>query len=135
MRSTQRGIVAFILVVSMLIGAFAYASSYTTTFSYCRGVLGAVRYYSGSNIRASLTPKSNPVQTSYFRLYRVTDGFLGTKIYTVVAQPMFNSSTTGATVVRSYPRVGKGNYAFEFEKIDSQKNSVYVTGKMSMYNY
>jgi|GEM_PF-2895286 len=36
------------------------------------------------------------------RLYHVTDGSLGTKIYRVVAQPKFNSSTTGATVVRSY---------------------------------
>lgn len=65
----------------------------------------------------------------------MTDGAFGTKVYKVVAQPTFNSSTTGATVIRSYPSVGKGNYAFEFEKIDSQKNSVYVTGTMSMYNY
>lgn len=118
-------------------GVVAYASSYTSAFSYQRGVLGAVRYYSGSNIRASLTPKSNPVQTSYLRLYRVTDGAAGTKIYTKVAQPTFNSSTTGATVVRSYPSVGKGYYAFEFEKTTlAQKDSgVWVNGGISMYNY
>lgn len=135
MNSTRTGIIAFILVASLGIGSLAYASSYTTAFSYCRGFLGTVRYYSGSNIRASLTPKSNPVQTSYLRLYRVTDGPLGSRIYRLVAQPTFNSNTTGATVVRSYPGVGSGNYAFEFEKIASHKNSIYVTGSMSMYNY
>jgi len=135
--STKRGVVAFVLVASLAIAAVAYASTYASSFSYQRGMLGAVRSYSGSNIRASLSPKSNPVQTSYLRLYRVTDGPLGTKTYKTVAQPTFNSSTTGATVVRSYPGVGSGNYAFEFEKTTlAQKDSgVWVTGGISMYNY
>ena len=137
MSSTQRGIVAFVLVASLAMGAVAYASSYSSTFSYQRGLLGKVRYYDGQNIRASLTPKSNPIQTSYLRLYRVTYLIDGTAIYRTVAQPTFNSSTTGATVVRSYPGVGKGNYAFEFEKTTwAQKNSgVWVTGNINMYNY
>lgn len=135
MNSTQKGITAFMLCSCLALAGAAYASTYTTTFAYSRGVLGVVRTYSGANIRASLTPHSIPVQTSYLRLYRVTDGPLGTKIFRLVAQPTFNSSYTGATVVRSYPGVGRGSYAFELEKIDAQKNSVLVTGTITMYNY
>lgn len=130
---SAKAIVTFIVLLSLLVPAVAYASSYWTSVSFCRGVLGAWRAYDGGNVRASLTAKSSQYQTYVIRLYRKTLWTSG-PVSTSSACP---STTSGYYSVRSFPGVGAGTYAFEFEKAtDAQHNSIYITSSnVHLYNY
>ena len=130
---SAKGIVTFIVLVCLLVPAVAYASSYWTSVSFCRGVLGSWRTYSGSNVRASLTAKSSQNQTYVIRLYRKTAWVSGP----VKTSSACSSTPSGYSSVRSFPGVGSGMYAFEFEKAtDAQHNSIYITSNnVHLYNY
>lgn len=131
---SAKGIVTFIVLVSLLVPATAYASSYWTGVSFCRGVLGAWRTYSGSNIRASLTATSSQNQTYVIRLYRKTAWTSGP----VSTSSACSSTPSGYYSVRSWPGVGSGTYAFEFEKATAaqHENGIYViSNNVHLYNY
>lgn len=131
---SAKGIVTFIVLMSLLVPAVAYASSYWTSVSFCRGVLGSWRTYNGSNVRASLTAKSSQNQTYVIRLYRKTAWVSG-PVKTSSACP---STPSGYYSVRSFPGVGSGTYAFEFEKatVAQHDNGIYITSNnVHLYNY
>lgn len=130
---SAKAIVAFLVLGSLLFPAIAYASSYWTSVSFCRGVLGSWRTYDGSNIRASLTAKSSQSQTYVIRLYRKTLWTSGP----VKTSSACSSTPSGYYSVRSFPGVGRGTYAFEFEKATAaQHNSIYITSNnVHLYNY
>lgn len=130
---TAKAIVIFFVLGSLLVPAVAYASSYWTSVSFCRGVLGSWRTYDGSNVRASLTAKSSPSQTYVIRLYRKTIWTSGP----VSTSSACQSTPGGYYSVRSFSGVGAGTYAFEFEKATAaQHNSIYITSNnVHLYNY